>query len=123
MTIKELRKKAGMTQHQFGEYVGVNPRTVQKWELGERECPEHLLNLIAYKLEHDLGCKAEDGKVAIVLDRKHAESLRLLLGSMNQYAVGAAICVDGVALGEDDVKDVYGAVIRAHQIIEDALKK
>lgn len=53
MTIKELRTLSGMTQQAFAEYFGFSRRTVQSWEGGKRECPEYLLKLIRYKLEHE----------------------------------------------------------------------
>ena len=31
------RKQAGLTQTKLAELVGVSPRTVQRWESGERE--------------------------------------------------------------------------------------
>lgn len=53
MTIKELRTASGMTQKAFGEYFGIPYRTIQNWETEKRECPEYLINLIQYKLEHE----------------------------------------------------------------------
>lgn len=54
MTIKELRKKAGMTQKQFGEYFKIPHRTIQNWEGGQRSCPDYLLNLMIYKLKSEM---------------------------------------------------------------------
>lgn len=53
MTIKEMRKATGMTQKAFAEYFGVAKRTVEQWEGGHRNCPEHLFNLMLYKLEKE----------------------------------------------------------------------
>ena len=53
MTIKELRKAAGMTQQAFAEYFGFSKRAVESWEGGKRACPDYLLNLIRYKLEKE----------------------------------------------------------------------
>lgn len=53
MTLKELRERSGMTRKQFVEYFGIPYRTVQSWELGDRDCPEYLLSLIEYKLKHE----------------------------------------------------------------------
>lgn len=47
----ELRECAGMNRRQFAEYFEIPYRTVQDWELGNREMPEYLLRLIAYKLQ------------------------------------------------------------------------
>jgi transcriptional regulator with XRE-family HTH domain len=50
MAFKELREQSGMNKTQFAEYFGIPYRTIQNWEYGERECPEYLLDLMAYKL-------------------------------------------------------------------------
>lgn len=50
MTIQELRERSGMNRNQFCEYFGLRYRTVQDWELGNRKCPEYLLDLMEYKL-------------------------------------------------------------------------
>lgn len=50
MTINELREQSGMSRNQFCEYFGIPYRTVQDWELGNRKCPEYLLELMKYKL-------------------------------------------------------------------------
>lgn len=53
MTIKELRIKSGMNIKAFAEYFNIPYRTVQNWELGTRECPPYLLELIEYKLRKE----------------------------------------------------------------------
>lgn len=50
MTFKELRERSGMNLAQFSRYFGINYRTVQRWEYGERNCPPYLLNLMEHKL-------------------------------------------------------------------------
>lgn len=50
MSIKELRTQTGMNIKEFAEYFSIPYRTVQNWELGTRECPPYLLDLIEYKL-------------------------------------------------------------------------
>ena len=57
--IRKLRKASGMTQKGFGEYFGIPARTIQSWELGERKCPEYLLELMKYKLDKE-GIKKEE---------------------------------------------------------------
>ena len=47
----DLRQSTGMNRRQFAEYFEIPYRTVQDWELGNREMPEYLLRLIAYKLQ------------------------------------------------------------------------
>ena len=51
MTFKELREKSGMNKTDFGKYFGIPYRTVQNWELGLRECPKYLLDLIEIALD------------------------------------------------------------------------
>ena len=53
MNIKELRTASGMSRKQFAEFFGFPYRSLQNWELGLRECPEYLLNLMQYKLEKE----------------------------------------------------------------------
>lgn len=53
MTIRELRIKSGMNIKSFAEYFSIPYRTLQNWELGVRECPQYLLELIEYKLKKE----------------------------------------------------------------------
>lgn len=53
MTFKELREESGMTVPEFARYFNINPRNVQRWEKGDRECPSYLLELMKYKLEKE----------------------------------------------------------------------
>ena len=55
--IEAIRNEAGMTRHQFSEWLGMPLRTLQAWEKGTREMPEYVLRLIAYKvrMEKDAG--------------------------------------------------------------------
>lgn len=59
MTFKELRTASGMSRTQFAEYFGIPYRTVQNWELGLRECPEYLLNLMEYRLKIEALIRAD----------------------------------------------------------------
>ena len=54
--IKELRKKADMTQDRLAEYLGVSAQAVSKWEVGSAS-PD--LSLIA-PLCRLLGCSADE---------------------------------------------------------------
>lgn len=47
----ELRKQTGMNRREFAEYFGIPYRTVQDWELGNRQMPDYLLRLMAYKVK------------------------------------------------------------------------
>ena len=59
MTFKELREQSGMTRTQFAEYFGIPYRTIQDWELGNRECKDYVLALMEYKLKHEGLIRAE----------------------------------------------------------------
>lgn len=50
MTIKEARKKAGLTQKEVHELIGVPVRTLQNYEAGVRDCPEWVEKLLIEKL-------------------------------------------------------------------------
>lgn len=53
MDFKELRQRSGLSRHKFADLFGIPYRTVQNWELGLRECPDYLLNLMRYYLEKE----------------------------------------------------------------------
>ena len=53
ITFKEIREASGMSRKAFGEYFGIPYRTIQSWELGDRDCPEYLLDLMVYKLKNE----------------------------------------------------------------------
>lgn len=59
MGVKELRTQYSMTRKEFSEFFGINYRTVQNWELGIRNCPAYVLDLMMYKLENEKskGCE------------------------------------------------------------------
>lgn len=53
MIFKELREQSGMNMKRFAEYFGIPYRTIQNWEAGVNKCPDYLLNLMEYKLNHE----------------------------------------------------------------------
>ena len=53
MTFSELLQQSGMTIAKFSKYFNIPYRTVQSWNLGERQCPSYLMELIRYKLEKE----------------------------------------------------------------------
>jgi DNA-binding transcriptional regulator YiaG len=53
-TIKDLRKKHDLTQHQLADITGIPFRTIQNWEGGQRKCPEYVEMLLVFYLEHTL---------------------------------------------------------------------
>lgn len=47
----ELRNSTGMSRREFCEYFEIPYRTMQDWELGNRQMPDYLLRLMKYKVE------------------------------------------------------------------------
>lgn len=53
-TIKDIRHMTGLPQAEFGKRLGGIPlRTIQNWESGIRTPPEWVVELIAFRVEHD----------------------------------------------------------------------
>lgn len=48
INIRELRKRAGMSREQFCGYFRIPYRTLQSWELGERDTPIYVKRLLMY---------------------------------------------------------------------------
>lgn len=55
----QLRKATGMNRKEFAAYFDIPYRTMQDWELGNRQMPEYLLRLIAYKVKIEQLTKGE----------------------------------------------------------------
>lgn len=53
LEFKTILEESGMNMKRFSEYFGIPYRTVQGWKAGNRECPDYLLKLMAYKLEKE----------------------------------------------------------------------
>lgn len=52
-SIKSLRQRTGLTQAKFAERLKIPSRTLQNWEIGHRECPLYVKELIDYYLTHE----------------------------------------------------------------------
>lgn len=50
MTIKEARKKAGLTQKKMSDLLLIPRRTIEAWEVGDRQAPKYVENLVIEKL-------------------------------------------------------------------------
>ena len=59
-TIREIRDATGLSQSKFAAALNIPVRTIQKWEIGERSCPEYVVELIAYRVQHDPAFSKED---------------------------------------------------------------
>lgn len=51
--IKELRDRTGLTQTQFGAWLGIPMRTIQNWEGFVSTCPTYVVDLIRSKIDSD----------------------------------------------------------------------
>ena len=52
-TIREIRDITGLSRSAFCEMLNIPRRTLEKWEMGERSCPEYVVELIAFRVQHD----------------------------------------------------------------------
>ena len=57
MTVKEIRELTGLSQAKFGTRYNIPLRTIQAWELGERSCPEYVLELLEFRVKYDVDYK------------------------------------------------------------------
>ena len=49
-SIKAVREQSGMNRKDFAEWLGIPYRTISDWEHGERQMPDYVLRLIAYRV-------------------------------------------------------------------------
>lgn len=52
-TIKEIRQRTGLSRQKFCEPLNIPVGTLRNWEQGIRECPPYLVELIAFRVDHD----------------------------------------------------------------------
>ena len=69
-----LRERTGMNRQEFCEWLGIPYRTVQDWELGNRQAPFYVFNLIKEKVERDI--PQLDERKPSVLDELHRNERR-----------------------------------------------
>lgn len=53
MKVKELRRRASMTQQEFSDYFGIPKRSIENWEAESRTPPDYLVSLMEYKLQKE----------------------------------------------------------------------
>ena len=53
MTIKEMRTLLGISQAGFAKMYGMSTRAVERWEAGERKCPDYVLALLERAVKQD----------------------------------------------------------------------
>lgn len=56
-TIKDLRRRTGLSAQKFGDLYGIPLRTIQNWESGVNTPPEYVVKLLGRAV-------AEDFKIA-----------------------------------------------------------
>jgi len=56
-TVKDFRKKLGLSQKAFAELLGVSLRTVQRWERGESKPSKMALSRLAQLFVEAKGCE------------------------------------------------------------------
>lgn len=52
-SIKELRKKTGLSQSQFAKKYHISLKTLQHWECEERKPPEHVNYLLSMVIDNE----------------------------------------------------------------------
>ena len=63
--IRALRAETGLTQAGFSAALGIPRRTLQSWEMGERECPAYVIDLIAFRIKHDMNLRKNGDKKCV----------------------------------------------------------
>lgn len=51
--IRTIRAETGLSQVAFGAALHIPRRTIEEWEAGNRSCPPYVVELIAYRVQHD----------------------------------------------------------------------
>lgn len=88
--IKELRKKAGLSQERLGEHIGCNKSKVSKLENGNQELTQNWMLKIASALQnHGLKITASDllpseQRHLCDYERRHLEAFRTLQDSQKK---------------------------------------
>ena len=54
-TIKELRKWTGLSLHKFAATYHLSEKTLERWEYGRTDTPEHILYMLNRLVEIDYG--------------------------------------------------------------------
>lgn len=54
MDIKEIREKTNLNKKAFCRKYNIPYRTLCAWEYGENKTPEYILELLNFKVEHDM---------------------------------------------------------------------
>lgn len=52
--IKPIRASTGLPQAKFSAAFGIQYRTLETWESGDRKPPEYVINLLRIAVEHTM---------------------------------------------------------------------
>ena len=55
MNIKDIRKRAGLSQQAFAKRYGIPIGTLHHWEAGDRKPPEYVLRLLSWHVDATAG--------------------------------------------------------------------
>lgn len=55
--IRNIRSMTGLSQAKFAAHYNIPKRTLESWEMGERECPVYVLELLRRAVNEDFGQK------------------------------------------------------------------
>lgn len=52
--IREIRAMTNLSRQKFAERYNIPTKTIEKWEQGERKPPRYVVDLLLFKVEHDM---------------------------------------------------------------------
>lgn len=57
MRVKFIRLRTGMSQVAFADRYHIPVRSVENWESGKRDCPAYVIDLLEFRVSHDVCAK------------------------------------------------------------------
>ena len=51
--IKKMRSQTKLTQSEFSDKYHISVANIRDWEQGRRECPDYVIELLKFKIEHE----------------------------------------------------------------------
>lgn len=105
MLFSELKQKSGMTLTQLSNYFEVPYRTVQNWVAGVSQCPEYLMKLFVYKMEHE-GILFPKTPTAMYEDELVTRIKVVISDDINKYAA-AFLAIYNNVKNDSDLYKMY----------------
>jgi hypothetical protein len=105
MQFNELKSKSGMSLTQLSNYFGVPYRTIQNWAAGASQCPEYLMKLFVYKMEHE-GILFQNAPTAMYEEEVAVRIKVVLPDDLNKYAA-AFLAIYNNVKSDPDLYKVY----------------